>query len=141
MNSAALVSRSSVTTGSAGMASDGVCISVATTLPVSEPRVGSRRHFHTPAVPAILVIPASSLDLDALLFEIFLRARMERDRRADRLVLEVDVLRFLVHGHELWFFFEQRLYDAVGHRIAHLVVGDEDVPDVDVLVGLVLARI
>src|SRR5690349_17735122 len=56
-----------------------------------------------------------SVDLDALLFEILLRARVERNRRAQRLALELDVLCLFVHGDELGLLVEQRLDDRVGH--------------------------
>src|SRR5512142_580239 len=60
-----------------------------------------------------------SVHLDALFLEVLLRARMERDRRADRLALELDVLRLLVHGDELGLVLEQRLHDRVRHLRAH----------------------
>src|SRR5262249_21567886 len=84
---------------------------------------------------------ATLLHRHALLRQVFLRPWMEGDRRADGLVLQVDVLGLLVDGDQVGLLLEQSLHDVVGHRVAHLVVGDQDVPHVDDLDRLVLARI
>src|SRR6059036_2854585 len=100
MNAAACCRRSAATdsTGSVG----------------APPPVGSVTALPS-ACGALLGAPARSIDLDALLGEVPLRAGVERDRRADRLVLELDVLRFLVDSDEIGLLFEQRLDDRVRH--------------------------
>ena len=50
-------------------------------------------------------------------------------------------LRLAMDGDELRLLVEHRLDDGVGHLVAHLVVRDEDVPDVDLGIGLVLSRV
>src|SRR3954462_8492255 len=73
---------------------------------------------------------ACRLLADTLLLEVFQRARMERDRRALlHLVVERKTLGFLVHGDDVGLLFHQRLDDAIGVLVAHLVAGDDQVPD------------
>src|SRR5690348_10754931 len=71
---------------------------------------------------------ASLLDLDALLGEVLGRAGMPGHRRGGRLlVLEPDVVGFLVHAHQLVLVLEHRLHDVVGGLVVHVLVGDEQV--------------
>src|SRR5688572_10938160 len=78
---------------------------------------------------------AGSLHLDALLLEVLERTRMPRQRaRRGFLVLELEVLRFLVHGDQILLVLEDRLHDVVGGLVTQVLVRDEDVHDGRLLV-------
>src|ERR1700716_1795051 len=67
---------------------------------------------------------------------------MERDRRALlHLVVEREAFGFLVHGDDVGLLLHQRLDDGIGVVVAHLVAGDDQVPDLGDGVVLVLAGI
>src|SRR4051812_7768397 len=67
---------------------------------------------------------SGSLDLDALFRVVLQRARMERDRRSGGLlVLELDVLGFLVDRDDVGLVVEDRLGDVVGGLVVHVLVG------------------
>src|SRR5687767_13222404 len=82
--------------------------------------------------PASALVGASQraalLDLDALLGEILDRGRMPRDRGGlGFLVLELDVLGFLVHADEIVAMVEHRLRDLVREVLVHVAVDGEEV--------------
>src|ERR1700712_3621864 len=94
--------------------------------------VGTLRFAHPTKICA--------LASDALFLEIFQRAGMERDRRALlHLIVEREAFGFLVHGDDVGLFLHQRLDDGIGVVVAHLVAGDDQVPDLGN--GVVLAEI
>src|SRR3954462_936544 len=68
------------------------------------------------------------LDLDAFLREVLHRARMPWNGRGVLLlVLELDVLRFLVRADQLIALVEERLHDVVGRLVVHVLVRDQQV--------------
>src|SRR6187431_335259 len=79
---------------------------------------------------------------DALFLEIFQRAGVERDRGTLlHLVVERKTLGFLVYGDDIGLLLHQRLDDGIGVVVAHLVAGDDQVPDFGYGIVLVGARI
>src|SRR5438105_9324443 len=82
------------------------------------------------------------LEVDALFAEVFHRARVPGHRRGVfLLVLELDVLGFLVRAHQVILVIEHRLHDAVRGLGVHVLVRDEQVVDRRDLVVLVHAAI
>src|SRR5947209_3424800 len=78
----------------------------------------------------------------ALFLEIFQGAGMERHGGAGlHLVVERETLGFLVHGDDVGLLLHQRLDDGVGVVVAHLVAGDDQVPDLGDGIVLVVAGI
>src|SRR5918992_3964418 len=70
-----------------------------------------------------------SIELYGLFLEVPHRARMPRDAAGGRglLVLELEVLRFLVHADQFIALLEHRLHDVVGGLLLHVLVRDEQV--------------
>src|SRR5712691_11525515 len=70
----------------------------------------------------------ASVYFDALLAVVFQRPWVEGDRRrGGPLVLELDVLRLLVHADQLVLVLEHRFHDAVGGLVVHALVRHQQV--------------
>src|SRR6185295_11865827 len=78
--------------------------------------------------PGGAAVPPGSVDLDALLAEVLHRARVPGQRRGfGLLVLELEVLRLLVHANQLVAVVEHRLEDVVGGLFVHRLVRHQQV--------------